>query len=394
MRALLPTLESFIHSGQTGFDYKALTSSAPHSNLRSLAITGVFISRHHLRSIVLAFPALRDLSGFGYYGERTPYTAHLPTLEHSSLHTLSIRYTKDLRVIKTARIRFPNVRTLSIEEGQVENSTTMLTQLSTLFPGIDCLEAHGVDWRGKRVAKARGVLVPIYPFTRLLFYGRSQEHFRVHVLVSQMPFLVRLEVGLIGPTGLNAISSTCSNALVYLQFSLRANHSVEVCRVLATCSRLKECLGDGHVVLAEDIINGLAWTCMSLEKLDIVIRVPFKTNLGHVQCWERARIKTSVTRRTAAEKAALDQQEASNAMQQRIHAKLARFRNLVEINFGWSYTYDNWITMSTVSSHRSDIAAGINFSQESGFGQVVSLPNLKKIELRKYCETRTIRSTQ
>lgn len=47
MGALLPTLESYVHSGQTGFDYKTLASSAPHSNLRSLAITKGSISRHH-----------------------------------------------------------------------------------------------------------------------------------------------------------------------------------------------------------------------------------------------------------------------------------------------------------------------------------------------------------
>ncbi|KAF9539020.1 hypothetical protein EC957_005849, partial [Mortierella hygrophila] len=66
---------------------------------------------------------------------------------------------------------------------------------------------------------------------------------------------------------------------------------------------------------------------MGLEKLDIVIRVPFKTNLDHVQCLDRARIETRVTHRTATEKEA--------------HANLAQHRDLVKINFGWSYTYDN-----------------------------------------------------
>ncbi|KAG0077877.1 hypothetical protein BGZ90_006364 [Linnemannia elongata] len=187
-----------------------------------------------------------------------------------------------------------------------------------------------------------------------------------------MPFLVRLEVGLISSTGLNAISSTCSTTLVYLWFSLRDNWPAQVCQLLATCTGLKEFRGDGHVVLVKDIINGPAWTCMGLEKLDIVIRVPFKTSLDHLQCLDRARIKTRATR-----------------------------RNLVEINFGWSYTYNHarycgnkWAIRAAEEVYRNDIEMGIDFSQESGFGQVVSLPNLKKIRFHKFCATQAIGSSQ
>ncbi|KAG9071252.1 hypothetical protein KI688_008798 [Linnemannia hyalina] len=267
---------------------------------------------------------------------------HIGMYADDYLHTLSTLVAKDLSAIETARVRFPNIRTVCIKAGNVENPTAMFQQLSTIFPAMECLGARRVYWWEKKVTK--------------------------------MPFLVRLEVGLISPTDLNAISSTYSNALVYLRFSLRDNWSAEVCQILAACARLRECLGDGHVVLAEDIINGPTWT---------------------------SRIETRFTRRTAAGKEAQDHQKALHAMQQQVYANLAQLRNLVKINFGWSYTYDNirydrnkWATKLIDKLHRSDIETGIDFSQESGFGQVVSLPSLKKIKLRKFCETQAIGSSQ
>ncbi|KAG0051580.1 hypothetical protein BGZ89_003489 [Linnemannia elongata] len=401
MGTLLPTLESFVHSGQAGFDYETLASSAPHSNLRSLAITRGSISHLQLHSIAMMSPALRDLSVYRSNIEWAPNTPRLPTLEHGSLHTLPIRETYDFAAIYIARIRFPNVRTLIIQVGRVEKSTSMFQHLSAVFPQLDCLEARGVFWGKKKMVNAHAPPAQIYSLTRLLLCGRGQEHFSVHALVLQMPFLVRQEVGLISSTGLNAISSTCSNTLVYLRFSLTDNWSAQVCQLLATCTRLKEFRGNGHVVLAEDIINGPAWTCIGLEKLDIVIRVPFKTSLDHLQCLDRARIKTRVTRRSAAEKAAKDQQEAFIATQQRVHAELARLRNLVRINFGWSYTYNHarycvnkWAIRAAEEVYRNDIEAGIDFSQEFGFDQVVSLPNLKKIRFNKFCTTQAIGSSQ
>lgn len=177
---------------------------------------------------------------------------------------------------------------------------------------MDCLESRGVYWGEKEVAKEHEPPAQIYPLTRLLLHGRGQKHLMVLALVLQMPFLTRLEVELIIPTDLNAISSTCSNALVYLRFSLRDNNlSAEVCQVLVACSRLKEWLGEGHILLAEDIIDGPAWTCLGLEKFDIVIHVPFRTDLDHVQCLDRVRIKNRVTCSAAAEELALDQLEAS-----------------------------------------------------------------------------------
>ncbi|KAF9131830.1 hypothetical protein BG015_003808, partial [Linnemannia schmuckeri] len=259
MTTLLPTLESFVHSGQTAvFDYKTLASSTPHHNLRSLAFTHESISHHQLRSIVLTFPLLQILSAYGCYGKWTPgaTTAQLCPLEHAFLRTFLTRNTTDLTAIEKAK--------LIIETGHVEKATAMFQQLFILFPVLDCLEARGAYWGEKKVAKAREPPARVYPLTGLLFSGRGQDHFRAHVLVLQMPFLVRLKVGLVSLTDLNVIASTCSDALVYSRFSLRDNWSADVCKALATCSRLKERLDDGHVILAEDIINGPDWTCMGL----------------------------------------------------------------------------------------------------------------------------------
>ncbi|KAF9539021.1 hypothetical protein EC957_005850 [Mortierella hygrophila] len=146
MGTLLPTLWSFVHSGRTEFDYRTLALSIPHSNLRSLAFTKGSISHQQLRSIVLAFLALRDLSPYGYNVKWTPDTPHLPTFEHHSFHTLSTLIAKDLPAIETARVRFPNIRTACIKAGNVEKPTAIFQQLSTIFPAMECLEARRVYW--------------------------------------------------------------------------------------------------------------------------------------------------------------------------------------------------------------------------------------------------------
>ncbi|KAG0278883.1 hypothetical protein BGZ95_002876 [Linnemannia exigua] len=104
---------------------------------------------------------------------------------------------------------------------------------------------------------------------------------------------------------------------------------------------MKECFGDGHVVQVEDVINGPEWTCMDLEKLDIVICVPFRINLDFVQRLDRARSSTRFTSKSSAEKAALAQQEASHTIQRQVHARLVQLINPTDISFGNSYDLDS-----------------------------------------------------
>lgn len=97
MGTLLPTLESFVHSGQAGFNYETLASSAPHSNLRSLAITKGSISHLQLHSIALMFPALRNLSVYRSNIEWAPI--HRASLLSNTARCIHFRFGKHMTLL-------------------------------------------------------------------------------------------------------------------------------------------------------------------------------------------------------------------------------------------------------------------------------------------------------
>jgi hypothetical protein len=397
LSTLLPNLESFIHTGPVHFDPVYLSTSS-HINLRSLAfIEGVIIA-HRLRAIVKAFPGLREISARAYYYDATIDAEEWEYFDHFSLQKITPLFANGLYGMWKARVRFPKVKS-AVFTGSARLTLLPVVVASWVFPELDRLEAQNIVWEMDHVELEIGFTEPRYPTTELVLSGR--DNFLVDKLILWFPFLVRLELGTIGGRVLSEIARICT-FLVYTRFDLRGQCSIELCWVLASFSRLKECLGDGHIVTAEDIIRGPEWACLGLEKLDIDIQVtPENSGCSDFQPLNWIRHVGRCFLLKPRETNLSTQQEISNSIQRQIFAKLSRLRNLQEIGFGPRRMVDprTWSDKKTAQLYmdllRHNISNSLNFSQNSGLYLLVdSLPNLRKIELRRICESRAVGDSQ
>jgi hypothetical protein len=152
-------------------------------------------------------------------------------------------------------------------------------------------------------------------------------------------------------------------------------------------------------VLTEDIVGGPEWTCLELEKLDIEVEFSQdKMSFSGFGLLDQIRHASRRIRQSSQETRVLKQKQAWLSIQKQVHARLARLRNLKEINFGPRYVVDVPATtpegyLSSIMK-RQHIERGLDFTQESGFDLVESLPNLKKIELRRFCKSRAVGSSK
>ncbi|KAF9148907.1 hypothetical protein BG015_009322 [Linnemannia schmuckeri] len=392
LSTLLPNLVSFVHSARgKDFDPKALLSTTPHRNLRVLCFTTGLITVPQFRSVLVTFPGLDDLSWGGCYIVEAEYRhwdpivdcwGHLETMEHTPLQKISIPWVCEiLEDLDRARVLLPNVKVVTIElENEV--SLEMCREVMDIFPvlerfeGVQCMRwkktsSEETTVRSTTAAAASFMAeiecekeeekdVEVYPLTILIF--PDGDHFNVDRLIAWLPCVVKLELGRIGVKVLDAMTRTCGRNLVYTRFSLEEQCSVEMCRFFAMCSRLKECLGEGHFVLAEDIINGPEFIPEEEEEEIPDDETPMQ-----------------------------EQQQASHLIQRQVHTKLARLRNLSEISFGPRYAVDPMLllsgtaTLSSMASQREIVRRGLDFLQEFAFGLLLeSLPYLRKVELSKF----------
>ncbi|KAF8944041.1 hypothetical protein BGZ47_004735 [Haplosporangium gracile] len=243
------------------------------------------MNAHQLRSIFTAFSALEDISMPQYGSDDTLETEQWDELEYHSLRKFSTRY-------------------------------------PSIFFGMK---------------DTPDPAAPAYGLTDLIFTGEPpsrQGRTRINTLILRLLHLIRLKLGLIDTSVLKTITATC-RGLVYAKFGLDFGDAYfrGLYRFFAKCSHLKECLRPGHVVLAENIINGPEWSFQGLQKLNIEILVPCQTSLDHVQLLGRVRRADGSTM-TPEEMVSLEEHEKSDVIQRQIHTTLRWFKDLMEVNFG------------------------------------------------------------
>ncbi|KAG0284329.1 hypothetical protein BGZ96_011290 [Linnemannia gamsii] len=343
LAVLLPNLESFVHSSFPNFDSISLSSTL-HHNLRILAFSRCSIDQHQLRSIVKAFPALEDLSvdvfPCGLAAAETIEYEQEGILEHTSLQKLVIRNCYSITSISGVGVRFPTARTVIIDRGEDHRidedmlAIDLLQQLMDAFPILDYLEANYICWQEDLVAEAQEPDRLGYPLIVMVFFCKDRfpaDHTNLSFLISRLPFLVRLELGEVGGTVLNMIADTCK-ALVYTRFNIKGCCSCELCNLLTECSMLKECLGSGHVVMAEDVVNGPEWTCLGIEKLNIVVQF----DMDWAPAYTEGKVGIRFVGRSgettfSEEKDTLEwQREAAYSIVRQVYARIGRLKNLID----------------------------------------------------------------
>lgn len=143
--------------------------------------------------------------------------------------------------------------------------------------------------------------------------------------------------------------------------------------------------GGGYII-------GPEWTCLELEKLDTEIQVsPDKMLSSSFEIMDRIQHVSRHLQHTPPETKVLKKKHFWRSVQKQVHVRLARLRNFKQINFGLRYVTDASATLferySLSALKRQRIKRALHFLQDSWFDLVASLPNLRMIELRRYCKS-------
>ncbi|KAF9136343.1 hypothetical protein BGW39_000059 [Mortierella sp. 14UC] len=283
LNTLLPNLESFVYVERAYLDVKAIQLASPHQSLRVLDFQQVLITAGQLRAIIVAFPVLQHLSStqdrsdiyrvnhdkYNNLDKATSFQTE-EVLKHNSLTTLSIRHQPYINILHS-RIRFSRIT--RIDRSIPVKNAYELRQLLWTFPALQLFESEYE--LGERVPLRADEVVHEgrnYPIRSLSIYTSSFFMSDLDSVIAQMPLLERLEIsgGSFDGSVLTELARTCSN-LRYAQFDVSEECSQQLNALFVGCSKLKECLGKGHRVRVEDVINGPEWTCHGVEKVDLKI---------------------------------------------------------------------------------------------------------------------------
>lgn len=280
---LLPNLESFVHVDRAFIHTGVIRLASPHQALRILDFQQVSITASQLRAIVVAFPALHrlsitqarsriyDINYVKYNILNSPASFQAENvLEHSSLTSLSIRHQPHIDFLRS-RTRFSRIT--GIDRSVPIKNAYELRQLLWAFPALESLDSEYE--LGERVPLRVEEIVHEdrdYHIRSLNINTSSFSTCNLESCIAQMPFLVLLEIsgGFLDGRVLTELARTCMY-LAYARFDLQGEYSQELNALFVGCSKLKECLGKGHRVQAEDIMNGPEWTCSGLDKLDMKV---------------------------------------------------------------------------------------------------------------------------
>lgn len=406
-----PNLQSFGHVGQTVDFLPECLKPSCHLNLRVLAFRNL-INADQMRAVLLAFPGLQSLTvtktnnlrnhrrrGVAIVTYMDFSFLQRTIVEHKSLKSLDIC---DLSLVEKANIRLSRIQTLTCTTSKFPTIGAIQTTLN-LCPTLDRLEFRIEQQQRRQLflsARALSQFPAIdydpvlkkdpHPLKTLIYADSNLDCFTSDDLISRVPFLTRLDLGIINVEVLVAMTTTCTT-LEYVRFSLDNPYPAELSQLFVSCSRLKECRGDGHIIAADDLINGPEWTCMGLEKLDIdiqglprldVFRSSSSAEPETLSLPSGAMLDTTTDSTT---------QQNSYAIRRKVFASLALHKYLVEIKFGSEEPSMEWRRLLWSSDQEFDTYTGLEFSLESGFGVMAALPRLERLEI---CEASAVRSVR
>ncbi|KAF9152562.1 hypothetical protein BG015_005083 [Linnemannia schmuckeri] len=364
LNTLFPSLDSFVHSDMVDFNPRTVRLD-PHRNLRSLKFLCT-ISPGQLRAVVVAFPELEELSVrrlldnhhlVHYVDSPSSNSETVLTgpqwaddLVHSSLMRLAIDDMSFVSLKLSSSCGLLRSRTIY---PYVTKSGTYirvrcamdLGRVLYVFPSALSLQIWGinnssqighlqddVDWKcpppffetwGRDHAMVKDLA---------FVYVDLSPSAEMNAVYAQMPLLTRMKLkhcSLDGTT-LTTFSRYFKN-LEYIEFNLNEPYSKELLDLLVGCPKLKCCVGKGHVVMADDIVDSPEWTCRELERLDIVVvGVPRLTEqqeelLDRMQ--DQGRLEL-VQATTTEEQEALDRRRESYAIQRKVYQRLGRHKKL------------------------------------------------------------------
>lgn len=291
LATLLPNVTSFVYTRQVFFD-TVVIQLAPRPELKRLEFQqGIDIEQ--LRAIVVAFPDLRHLSilrfkndngGYNDEDHDAEYTGvrmetPMDVLEHPSLESFVFTHKRGhITKLLASRIRFPKIK--EIKSYSMIAGPDVVRQALWNFPALEVLHCWNPVSEIASIAEKDDEEAVIHPIRVLGLHSDEPHMLGLHTIITRMPSLVKLCIHtcVIDERTLSSIVKTC-RSLERFYFNLQESDGREMVDLLVGGSTyLKSCEGNGHIVLAEDLIESAEWPCVGLEKLDIeVFGVPRPT---------------------------------------------------------------------------------------------------------------------
>ncbi|KAF9139625.1 hypothetical protein BGX30_007679 [Mortierella sp. GBA39] len=298
LSTLLPNVTSFVYTGQVYFNPVTI-QLVPRPELKRLVFNGG-IDIRQFRSLVVAFPNLRHLSILRFKDNEGNYSdddvdakatgvnmeTPMDVLEYPSLESLVFADSHGsygnnhgyITKLLASRIRFPRIREMKSYVDIVGPS--VVRQALRMLPALEVLHCWSPVSEIASVVEENEEVAAIHPI-RVLNLHSSESHMPgLHTTITLMPFLVKLCIYkcAIDRRTLSSIVKNC-RSLERFYFNLQESDGREMVDLLVGgATSLKSCEGNGHVVLAEDLIESAEWSCMGLEKLDVeVFGVPKQT---------------------------------------------------------------------------------------------------------------------
>ncbi|KAK3833596.1 MAG: hypothetical protein J3R72DRAFT_453237 [Linnemannia gamsii] len=374
----LPNLKCFTHSEHSQLDPVSLLKQR-HSNLQNLVFRIAELTAVQLRAIVVAFPVLQSLAipTCSITDEELIEADLWQELVHPVLTTFSV---DDLSGPVQCRLKFPNVKTLYCA---IFPSTNLaLQRLLNTFPMTCHLEARRAETNSNETRdqdeefslQSENQIPRLCMVTSLVGWNSWSPSNRIDRVFRQMDFLVRLDVGWIGPRVLKEIGKVCSK-LEYAKFDLHEICSRELVGLFVGCPQLKECRGRGHELLADDIIGSAEWTCLGIKVLEIdvigVLRLGYEQE-SRLNAWR----DLGSTELTNDEQDAFELQLFSYDIQRQVYERLGRLKEL-EVLFMGQHSSPQGRVYDTEQGEI--LPVGLELTLASGLAELGGMEKLQKI---------------
>ncbi|KAF9129156.1 hypothetical protein BGW39_004424 [Mortierella sp. 14UC] len=358
--AIAPQVTSFVYSGSylsprdDGYGKLlkdlAVASTPCSTTLQSLTMEWDEQDSFHIRTILSAFPSLRELATQGDNMDGRAQATEYDEIIHP-LEKISGSFIEDTLHLN---IRLPNLRHYG-PTTFIWSDDELLAVL-TAFPELEHLDAKklcGKEAAPSAIVDALARLpLELALKTLIVRYGEPRPNTWT-LLCARMPHLVVVELPYISNETLHVLGNNCRN-LEHIKFctldpskqTTRRPCYPEMTQLLTGCPRLKSCIGGNHSMWTSSLVQSPEWTCLGIEQLDCeILGVP---RLNHNQRMLLATMKQQnrTVPQTEEEHIAVQNQETTLPFQRQVLQRLARFANLKELSLSTTmpksiYNLDN-----------------------------------------------------
>ncbi|KAG0211378.1 phosphatidylinositol-3,5-bisphosphate 5-phosphatase [Mortierella sp. NVP41] len=352
------------------------------ATIRTLTIDNT-LKASHLRSILKEFTGLQAF----YFDGGVEATDTPDDIVHNT--SLQILKTTLFEYFIWTRIQLDGLKTLELPGALYRQVRQALNRL----PALQILELSKYDSLGLSTGEEDpNIPTQGWP-VRVFKCRRSREGATLANLVRSMPHLTHLDLGGVTVGLVAELSRSCRN-LIGVRFDIKEECYEAMNQLFVGCPGLTHCSGEGHAVLATDLIREPHWTCLGLQYLDCAIRGVSRLSPSQEHVLDRMRHESRTEPATDEERKAFERRTHSLSVQRQIYQRLACFTDLrhlalefTNIAIGsphkrFASQFDDGVYFRDLGSKVGFIPDTLELSLESGLSELATLSRLRSIKFR------------